>query len=125
MRDIKFRAWDLEYRCMDTNFYIYPDGTVHCTAERTYDTPNTEIEQDYNLVKMQFTGLQDKNGVDIYEGDILKTESDLLVVKVWMGNNCLCFTGDETGIPVYPYNVNHSIEIIGNIHQNPELLETL
>tara|TARA_R110000822_G_C15106231_1_gene472439 strand:+ start:241 stop:666 length:426 start_codon:yes stop_codon:yes gene_type:complete len=138
MREYKFRAWDSdsEYCCMDFGpFWVGEDGKISEGCTRTYDTPNTEIEESETLTNlMQFTGLHDEKGVEIYEGDIIKTTAgqnntgqrgavNILEVKMCMGNACMCFPGRETGTPIYPYNVSNSIEIIGNIYQNPELLK--
>lgn len=147
MRDIKFRAWDLDYKVMDKSFFISSCGIAHETPSRTYDTPNTEIEENPNLVLMQFTGLQDMNGVDIYEGDIVsilftdwvsqpKNEERSLdeylesLAKVFP----VCFHkgafqisgkgyyGNDIGYDDIECGKHGYIKVIGNIHENSELL---
>jgi len=72
VREIKFRAWCLDNKWMEECFYLQAhNGVVFDTPSRTYDTPNIEVEENPNLVVMQFIGLQDINGKDIYEGDVI------------------------------------------------------
>jgi hypothetical protein len=123
MREIKFRAWDKNNDVMWSWVEIVKgDGIL----ELVFTFPE-------RFTPLQYTGLKDKNGKEIYERDVAKTvallndhnqrgATDTLVVRNWMGNSCLCFDGQESGTPIYPLIVSHEIEVIGNIYENPELL---
>lgn len=112
-REIKFRAWDCKYKCMDYNFFISNLGGVFGEPEKYYDTPNIEIDEAPNLTVMQYTGLKDKSGKELYDGDIYSQWSEVCKCDfeqvIYEKMNCLIFEGD--------------FEIIGNIYENPELLK--
>ena len=110
-REIKFRAWDNQAKKMSTAFnpLIGEKPTI-------YGEPIYSIDSDY----MQFTGLQDIKGKDIYEGDILcvphleGTRHKVRMVIEWNNDNAE-FT---------KYNPKNAFEIIGNIYENSELLNS-
>ena len=82
----------------------------------------------------QSIGKTDTHSVEVFEGDIIKTvalNNDhnqkgavvVVVVRRFQGNSCLCLAGQDSGVTYYPFCIIHTMEIIGNIHENPELLE--
>lgn len=119
MREIKFRVWDnVDY--MSSPFSIK-------------DVQLKVIQFDSDLPIMQFTGLEDKNDQEIYEGDILDTGETRHRPSWRKGHNyhvvCFssgCFTakGWNGEIEVSPSLsvLNHKSTVIGNIYENPELL---
>jgi len=123
MKPIKFRAWDKNGTgwWRDLIFIRASDG--QCMKEvGSYEPP---IECDYVL--MQYTGLHDKNGVEVYEGDILRVSQENPVVydAVWHNDAakfCLheTYQGRESWLS--PFARVRDYEVIGNIYENPQLL---
>lgn len=123
MRTIKFRAWDIDREQMMSYVeqpFFQRDGSVSHVHGYYNESvpPKTLFSKEFEL--MQFTGLLDKNGNEIYEGDILKTESGVCEVK-WYEKGA-CFRWMFQGNSESPLNYDDR-EIIGNIYQNPELLK--
>lgn len=133
MRDIKFRVWDKETKHM------------HICGEDVHDTINFEIETNrayyYNLqngcgslredsdyVLMQYTGLKDKNGKEIYEGDIIKICAEGLggeaIGKIVYDEYDLAFVlkNEVEELSECLWYAEQQLEVIGNIYDNPELL---
>ena len=126
MRDIKFRAWCLDYKVMDDHFFIQSNGIAHDTPSRTYDTPNIEIEENPNLIIMQFTGAFDSYSNEIYEDDICMVEVlGCCRVSICSFYGVIFHSKDniEWGI-MDCLSEDNGFKVIGNIHQNPEFLET-
>jgi hypothetical protein len=82
----------------------------------------SDPEADDAYILMQFTGLHDKNGKEIYEGDILKANhTDLLTVV--FENGSFCFVNNSnSGSDRLHQNRTEKLFVIGNIYENPELI---
>lgn len=118
-REIKFRSWDKELKMMDYDFYLHSSGKQYQFAERNYNTPHIEIEP-CDLKVMQYTGLKDKNGVEIYEGDLVQVEGMFPddPFKVWFRGGLFHIGNWNTqGF----MNAFDFYEVVGNIYENPEL----
>lgn len=80
------------------------------------------IEHEVNTNTIgQFTGLHDKNEQEIYEGDVVKSTFTTYIVT-W-DKECACFSLKEDNTPHLLADYVNEIEVIGNIHDNPELLK--
>lgn len=132
-RKIKYRVWDNENKSYDDPYsYAYyamtQDGGLdfYCHGDHMDEAdPNVYFIE-------QYTGLKDKNGEPIYEGDIIQEEIDfnskmtdgVFTYVVEWNSDTLSYglRGNGNSIHDELWEVNASVEIIGNIHETPELL---
>lgn len=141
MRDIKFRAWDAKYKYMNYKVMVgmYGDNVMD---DENYTACSMWVEPkkvDYkcephwshfepyhkDILLMQYTGLKDKNGKEIYERDIITCSNGMAYqyeVEFVFG----CFLGHDkaTGFSKKLYDMK-DLEVVGNIYENPELLEVI
>ena len=116
MKEIKFRVWDNDLEIMsysDTDIFItFSDDGIYVGYEI-----DDEID-DYEL--MQYVGCKDRNNKEIYEGDIVKTKEHIGQIIFSKGMFFIDVKGDFY-LPIY--NVSEFMEVIGNIYENPDLLD--
>jgi uncharacterized phage protein (TIGR01671 family) len=120
MREIKFRAYipQMKRACL---------GGKGLTLNDIRKLDESYFRDD--VVWVEFTGLHDKNDKGIYEGDIVKTQyDDLRNLVIIFRDGGFCPSGDykedAKGLGIVPDNsLLYESEVIGNIYENPELLE--
>lgn len=122
----RYRAWDKEFKEMvQVDALVFEEQII----KATYKNGNVVKEDLKNYVLMQSTGLTDKNGKEIFEGDVLKvTDKHSWLEVVSFSEKKAMFVSKEIGFPESPLwelfnTVLFEIEIIGNIYENPELAE--
>lgn len=145
-REIKFRA-----KSVGNGEWVYGDLHLRCLKPHIHTEvlDGTMLSLKYNIISDtigQFTGLHDRNGKEVYEGDIVSGDNEqvdksiLLVVKYGIVKRhiqgeklnlclipCFYFEEIESKCPLFPIldypDKPHGMVVVGNIYDNPELLE--
>ena len=122
----KFRAWDSSKKEMFTDtFAITESGQVVVVEQESVASPPDYVFVEH-LVIMQSTGLHDKNGKEIFEGDIVKMAKDVYSDPTYYEivrhrGRAYRLESNQHGCELWLRHTN--CEVIGNIYENPELLE--
>jgi uncharacterized phage protein (TIGR01671 family) len=125
-REIKFRAWTGKEMYYQDNQYLASfvrravPKIIQAVDAKNWGTQTHEsyLPNGGNISEYleQFTGLRDKNGTEIYEGDLI---SDGLFVRAVTFGAGVFLAGEDN---LYDYTNDETYRVIGNVHENPELL---
>lgn len=129
MREIKFRVWDngLMKKFVRIPFYLNCEGYVYKDNDpHGVDmSGKRSVSPMQNVIAMQFTGLKDKNGKEVYEGDLITWPhlNNLETCEVY-------YNESEFAFVARPINKNIELEswldstckVIGNVFENPDLI---
>ena len=120
MKQVKFRAWDKQnLKWVKPNkgegFTIWANGRGIADVPRSWNGS----ENPDNFILLQYTGLKDKNGVEIYEGDIIEFPNGSKHEVIWR-KGTFCYQESENSFHIFDET---KCKIIGNIYENPNLLK--
>lgn len=124
----KFRAWDKKIKMMIEISLI--DFEMHVIRGTHWKFGETESIKFNDIALMQSTGLKDKNGKEIFEGDVVRqvrtqptTENEVIIGVVTMIEGAWLIMNDNEQLASKLWSETDENEIIGNVYENPELLE--
>ncbi len=125
MREIiKFRAWEKKGKAYINGFNMVGFSTGQGAPKMKLQRYNIEWAME-DVVLEQFTGLLDKSGVEIYEGEIVRIANPDTITQVVWDDDVACFAFTSRWSHTYRYELSDSeeLEVIGSIHTTPDLLK--
>jgi len=127
-RELKFRVWDTATKKMLSGFHLFGEttliGGIHVWQQQEGEAigiKRSNISALADLIIMQYTGLEDKNGKEIYEGDIVQRGVVLFSNGKFQGYYYESNGGIAESWEDDLYK-EKDIEVLGNIYENPELM---
>ena len=128
----KFRLWDKRFSEFVEDFFVSEDGKIYKKTKDTGYGFAISRETSNKVILMQSTGLKDKSGLEIFEGDVISTYTYNLVIKrdnllgfyveVGEKRNHFAETVDIEYLDLFAKDFGVAVEVIGNIYENEELL---
>lgn len=119
----KFRVWNEKTE----SFIDYGDLMLDLKNGKVYSgdvgIPEYTIDVTNQVILMQSTGLKDKNGKDIFEGDIVRVTDGGIGTICGLDELYMWYIDGEVQNRLFDINQSYYIEVIGNIHESPELME--
>lgn len=123
-REIKFRAWNKIDKIMG-DLLALRDDTGMILMQKPHSTVYRLDPKDCEV--MQYTGLKDKNGKEIYEGDITRDKNGSIGVVQYNSERAyfeeVYLSGNRNFLPEESIMEALDLQVIGNIYENPELLK--
>lgn len=122
----KFRAWDKRFSEFVEDFFVSEDGKIYKKSTDTGCGIAISRETSDKVILMQSTGLFDENGVEIFEGDIVKMAKDVYSESTYYEvvrhrGGAYRLESKQHGCELWLRHTD--CDVVGNIYENPELLE--
>jgi hypothetical protein len=138
MRELKMRVWDKDYgKMIIPDMVEFKDGKIDCVIVYNNEFNNIEADEDSyysippyfsyeNFEVLEYTGLKDKNGKEIYVGYIVMFGAKKCEV-IWWPDRCAFKLKHVAGTKITLFDCcpdqSYKIAVIGNVYENPELLK--
>ena len=124
MREIKFRAWD---KATQGHWQPKPKGMIEFCLHNVPDYIGHTFNEnggvwERRFTVMQYTGLKDKNGRELFESDIVQW-GDLILTVEWSDEDCAFIGNSPTAAAMLNQEYLDNFKIIDNLYENPELFE--